>query len=55
MKTILKLLENLDNQYAHFRDLADAIAIEVSIVTHVRNYIFSPNVYPQFLKIELLF
>lgn len=44
VKTALKLWKNLDDQYAHFQDLADTVAIEVSVVSHVRNYIFRANI-----------
>ena len=58
MKTTLKLWKYLDDQYANFPDFSDTIAVEVSVVSHVRNYeILDQVFYAQFLiicKVRLL-
>ena len=56
MKTTVKLWKYLGGQYAHFQDFSDTIAVEVSIVSHVRNYEISDQVfYAHFLIISLIF
>ena len=58
MQTTLKLWKYLDDEYARFQDFSDTIATEVSVVSHVRNYEISDQVfYAQFLiicKVRLL-
>lgn len=52
MKTTLKLWKYVDDQYANFQDFSDTIAVEVSVVSHVRNYeILDQVFYAQFLII----
>ena len=45
MKTTVKLWKYLDGQYVHFQDFSDTIAVEVSVVSHVRNYEISDQVF----------